>query len=335
MAFNIPVCIFIFKRSDLAVRVISQLKKIKPKKIYLLADGPRNPNEEVEIKETRKIVECEITWDCTVIKFYNKNNVGVIDNIGGGALKVFKKEKFAIFLEDDNFPSLSFFSYCEELLKRYENNEKLLWICGTNYLENIETLSSDSYFFTKNLLPCGWASWANKFNRYYDHNLTSFIPNPETKKQLKSKYRLKALFRQQYFNFKKTKYLIQNNRQKASWDYQMAYSIHKHDLFGIMPNKNLIQNIGVDGRSSHGGTSMKKTMTNRFCWMSNKELDFPLIHPTKIACNDEIEELISKIILIPLLNRIAIFLFRYLKTLLGIGKYTTFSEIKKNVSNRL
>lgn len=40
--FNIPVVLFIFKRSDTVLRIINVLSKIQPQKIYLLSDEGRN-----------------------------------------------------------------------------------------------------------------------------------------------------------------------------------------------------------------------------------------------------------------------------------------------------
>ncbi len=39
---------------------------------------------------------------------------------------------FSFFFK--NLEYIGFFAYCEEMLERYENNEKVLWVCGTNYL---------------------------------------------------------------------------------------------------------------------------------------------------------------------------------------------------------
>lgn len=43
--FDIPVALFLFKRSDTVVRIIDVLADVKSKKIYLLSDQGRNENE--------------------------------------------------------------------------------------------------------------------------------------------------------------------------------------------------------------------------------------------------------------------------------------------------
>ena len=129
-SFNIPVCLIIFKRADTTVKIIEQIAKIKPSKLYLLADQGRNEEERKLVSECRKAVEQAITWPCEVIKYYAEENRGVYENIAGGAKYVFAREKWAIFLEDDNYPALSFFEYCCELLKKYENNSEIFGFVG-------------------------------------------------------------------------------------------------------------------------------------------------------------------------------------------------------------
>ena len=166
--FDIPVAVFMFKRPNKTALIIDQIAKVKPSKIYLIADGPRNDDEKADVMTCRNEVERHINWDCEVVKNYAENNRGVYQNIAGGAKWVFDREECAIFLEDDNFPAISFFQYCKEMLERYEDDTRILWICGTNYMGKSEFEDGSDYCFTKLMLPCGWASWSKKFLKYYD-----------------------------------------------------------------------------------------------------------------------------------------------------------------------
>ena len=66
--FDIPVCLIIFKRAATTVKIIRQLAKIQPSKLYLLADHGRTDEEKKLVKDCRKAVEAAITWPCEVIK---------------------------------------------------------------------------------------------------------------------------------------------------------------------------------------------------------------------------------------------------------------------------
>lgn len=327
--FNIPVVLFFFKREDVTLQVIRAIKEVEPNKIYLLCDGGRNNEEHKEVIRCREAIEKEIDWECEVIKKYNDENIGVYKNIGEGAKWVFEREEVAIFLEDDNLPEKSFFYYCEELLEKYEKEKHVFWICGTNYLEEYKTRNDESYVFTKHLLPCGWASWGKKFTEFYDGNLDALENNMEdTMNNLKKTYENKSLYRQQKYNLLGTKNKLDTDTNKASWDHQMSFSLRINQFYGISPKVNLIKNIGVDERSTHGGTSMRKVMTRRFCGMDIKPLNVPLIHPKKIEVDKKYEKIVGKIILLPLHQRIPLKIIRFLKPLFGYGQYESIMSKK-------
>lgn len=325
--FTIPIVLFIFRRESGLKKIISQIRKIKPQKIYIIGDGPRNEKETEEVNRCRTLVEKLIDWDCKIIKNYAVENRGVYRNIGEGARWVFSKEEEAIFLEDDNFPEITFFYYCEEMLKKYKNDKKILWVCGTNYMGKYET--EYSYMFTQHLLPCGWASWKDKFLKYYDGNLKTWgdIKKQET---FKKNYRSKALYKQQLYSIGRTKYLLETNKSKSSWDYQMLFSIKSNNLYGISPKYNLIKNIGVDAISEHGGNSWKLTMTKRFCGMNSYPLEFPLKHPKSISLDKEYEKKVDKIVTLPIRDQFKQKIAKIVKKILGLNQYDSMSEFIRN-----
>ena len=169
--FDIPVVLFVFKREK-AVEVIKRLSEVKPSKLYILADQGRNDAERHAAEICRQKVEDAIDWKCELVKNYADENRGVYQNIGEGAKWVLRREKWAIFLEDDNLPEVTFFEFCKEMLQKYEEDSRVLWVCGTNYLGNYHPKDNVSYVFTRHMLPCGWASWATKFEKFYDGNLS-------------------------------------------------------------------------------------------------------------------------------------------------------------------
>lgn len=296
--FDIPICLFIFQRKDTVLRIIERISQVKPKKIYLMSDQGRNDDEKQRVIECRRAVENAINWDCEVIKDYASVNRGVFDNIGLGALRVFENEETAIFLEDDNLPEITFFQYCKEMLEKYKNNDRIIWVCGTNYLADYINDTNDSYMFTQHLLPCGWASWKTKYEKYYDAYFSNF--NDSVIKRIKPSYRNNPLYKQQIEAIQREYDRMQNGERFRSWDYQMCFSIRSNDLLGISPAKNQIKNIGVDAFSEHGGVSFADKMTKRFCGMESYPLSFPLHHPTTILIDPVYENRIGNIILYPL-----------------------------------
>lgn len=300
--FDIPIVLFTFKREKV-VDVLKKIAIIKPKKLYILSDAGRNNIEKEAVNRCRIAVEQQINWPCEVIKNYAIENKGVYENIAGGARWVFERESKAIFLEDDNLPEVSFFWFCKEMLNKYENNESILWVCGTNYLEKYKTKNNESYVFTKHMLPCGWASWSNKFLKYYDGNVEK-CEDLDVLKIVKKNYINNKIYRQYKASWQRERNRIKKGEKPVSWDYQMDFSIKSNGLYGICPKYNQIKNIGVDDCSIHGGNSFSKIMTRRFCGMDSLPLEFPLVHPQNIQIDKKFEKKIGKIILYPFAKRL-------------------------------
>ena len=288
--FDIPVVLIIFRRCDTMPRIIQRLAKVKPRKVYILADEGRNEKEIEQAHECRKTVESLINWDCEVVKNYAEENRGVYRNIGEGAKWVFEREEKAIFLET------SFFRYADEMLEKYETAPEVLWICGTNYVTDMN--GKESYAFTQHLLPCGWASWSTKFLKYYDGELSTFRDEAH-KRKFYSSYSNRWLAQWQYQSVRNEVERHERTGRFISWDYQMLWSVRSNGLYGVVPLRNQITNIGVDEFSIHGGNSKNNVMTDRFCEVPSKQLDFPLVHPNEIAINKSVEHQLADIICPP------------------------------------
>lgn len=333
--FKIPVVLFTFKRKKPLLRIINRLAIVKPAKLYLISDAGRNEDEHILVKDVRESIESCIDWNCEIIKNYADTNKGVYKSIGEGAKWVLEKEEFAIFLEDDNLPEITFFDFCSEMLVKYKNDDNVMWVVGTNYLGKHLPKDGASYMFTRHMLPCGWASWGNKFSKFYDGELK--LLNKKSGKDLKEKFINKKLYKQEVTKYFKTKYTLNKSIELASWDAQMGFSIRHNDFYGISPKYNQIENIGVDEFSIHGGTSYVDNspaaeMISRFCGIKTIPLEFPLKHPKNIEIDLEYEKKVAEIVLYPFLERFKIGLMTIVKPLLGINKYASFNTLLKKLN---
>ena len=315
--FEVPVVLIIFRRKDTLERIIARIREVQPSKMYLLSDQGRDDEEKRIVQEVRECAEQLIDWPCTLAKYYADENRGVYANIGLGAKWVFEHESKAIFLEDDNLPEVTFFSYCKDLLDRYERDNRILWICGTNYLTEYRNSKNDSYMFTHNLLPCGWASWSEKFLSSYDFGFKS-VSGKKDVKRIRKTYLSRALYKQEFKSIW-DEYLRGIEKGKyRSWDYHMIYSLRKNNQFGISPATNQIKNIGVDDISEHGGNTFDNIMTKRFCGMDSKPLEIELQHPCDIRIDKKYERKIEHIITRPLKMRVFNRITDFLRVTLNI-----------------
>lgn len=305
--FEIPIVLIIFKRVEKTLLILDRIAQVKPKKLYLISDAGRDVEEQEQVVKCREKVEQRIDWDCKIIKHYATENRGCYEQIGLGACWVFSREQVAIFLEDDNLPEISFFYYCKELLYKYEKENKILWICGTNYMKNFKCKSD--YVYTQHMLPCGWASWSNKFLEMYDYDFENY--NQQSLKEIKQRYASKALYRYDVERWQSEYNRKENGQTYMSWDYHMGFSLRYYDVWGIAPVVNQITNIGIDKESIHGGVSKNLVMTKRFCEIESVQLELPLKEPQKFKLNKKFERKTTKIVLPPfgMRNKIRIVLF--------------------------
>lgn len=302
-SFDIPVVLLLFLRLEAALKIIDRLREVRPSRLYLLSDEGRNFEERETVARLRCSVEDAIDWDCRIVRNYAEENRGVYANIALGAKWVFQREEHAIFLEDDNVPEASFFRFCEEMLQLYRNDNRVLWVCGTNYLGDRATPGGPSYYFTQHLLPCGWASWSSKFLQYYDFNL-GLTDIPAVMDALPGQYEDRRLLRQQMQSVMSERRRRDRGERFSSWDHHMGLSLRANGLLGVAPARNQILNVGADGSSTHGGSSLDQVMTRRFCGMSSYPLEFPLRHPDVVLPDPDFERKLGMIILQPLGLRI-------------------------------
>jgi len=176
-----PVLFMIFNRPDTTQKVLEAIRKVKPTKLYIAADGPR-PNVKADIekcKEARAIAS-GVDWDCTVTKLFREENFGCGKGPSSAMTWFFEQEEEGIILEDDCVPSSSFFFFCADLLERYRYDTRVMQIGGTNF-ENEKVRGKEySYFFSNMIYIWGWATWKRAW-KLYDYEMGYY--NEITKKK--------------------------------------------------------------------------------------------------------------------------------------------------------
>lgn len=267
-----PILFLVFNRPDTTRVVFDQIKKAKPTYLYVAADGPRSSvNGEAEkCEQTRNIIK-EINWPCAVKTLFRNENLGCGPAVSSAITWFFEEVPEGIILEDDCYPDLSFFCYCEELLERYRDTDQVMLIGGNNFQDG-QIRGSGSYYFTHYPEIWGWASWRRAWKNY-DFNMTDLEATFKTEK-LENSFTTSL-----EKNYWLEKFSQAKNGKTNTWDYQLMYSILKNDGFAISPQVNLVKNIGIENNPTHHSLadSKKDLKTN--------VLTFPLAHPEKMMVN--------------------------------------------------
>lgn len=276
MNSNIPVVLFIYKRTTNLAKIIGILKQVKTSKIYIIADGPR-AGDEVVCREARVAIEGLVDWGCTFSKNYSDTNLGLKKRFYSGIEWVFKQEEMAIFIEDDCVPNPDFFKFANEMLIKYKRDERIMSINGTSNGGSFPY----SYDFSKYSQCWGWATWARAWKRY-DPNLSSFSQKSweQTASNLGLSHGIKTYW---YYVLKLVKAGWIN-----TWDYQWSYSHFMHRGLAIVPSTNLVTNVGFDQYATN--TKTKSRVAN----IATQAMKWPLVHPPRVVENTNVSNAIEK-----------------------------------------
>jgi hypothetical protein len=166
-----PVAFFIFNRPDTTEQVFSEIVRVKPHKLLVIADGPRSERqgEAEKCSQARSIID-RVNWDCEILTNFSEINLGCKVRVSSGIDWVFEHVEEAIILEDDCLPDPTFFRYCQVMLDHYRNDQRIGMISGDNFQNGIKR-NMDSYYFSRYVHIWGWATWRNRWQNYYDVNI--------------------------------------------------------------------------------------------------------------------------------------------------------------------
>ena len=233
---NTSIAIVFFNRIEPLKRLVIRLAEIKPPKLYLISDGPREGRE----GELEKVAECRefmknLPWRCEIRENFAEKNMGCRVRVTSGLDWVFEHEEKAIILEDDCIPEPEFFPWVEKMLGRYKDEKKVLSVSGTNLRPQLCDQSVDSVF-SKYSMIWVWATWRRAWAKN-DKNLSLFqdaCKRHHFRKWL-GKWRAEWYWR----------YLL--THVQSSWGYRWAFTHFANEAYCVLPPVNLVENIGMTG----------------------------------------------------------------------------------------
>jgi hypothetical protein len=267
MKIQTPIVFIIFNRPDLTERVFNVIRQAQPTQLFVIADAPRQnrPDEEVKCAATRKIIE-KVDWDCEVRTNYAKTNLGIKSRISTGLNWVFDIVERAIILEDDCLPELSFFRFCEELLEKYQNDDRIMTLSGNNFQFGRKR-TEYSYYFSRYTLIWGWATWRRAWQKYdVEMNHWDSVRNDNWLHDI-------------LVDSRAVKYwsgLFQGCYEETidSWALPWTFTCWIQNSLSIVPHINLVSNIGFSPNACH-----TRDILNPLANYPTESIEFPLQHP--------------------------------------------------------
>lgn len=275
-SLDIPVVFIIFNRPEVTQKVFSEISKQRPKYLFIVSDGarPHRTGETERVLETRSITEC-IDWPCKVHRNYADTNMGCKKRVASGIEWAFKHVDKAIILEDDCLPSQAFFSFCQDMLTKYEHEKRVFAVSGT-YL-GLES-QKPGHYFSRYALMWGWATWKDRWEHY----------------QIQPSDQLPVLVRTWWQKPVTLLYWLQiiksvRTGKLDTWDIQWILTVWRNKALACRPNRNLVQNLGFGVGATHTDNALsdlgKLPLSNDI-----QGLDQPLTPLLANAFLDEIDE---------------------------------------------
>ncbi len=310
-SFDTPILLLVFNRPGPTAAVVERLRQIRPKKLYLHADGPRpeRPGEAEKVAAVRAEL-AKIDWPCEIKRLFRDQNMGLKAGVFDALNWFFREEAQGIVLEDDNQPDPTFFPFCQTLLEQYAENEQVMHIGGLNLAEEETAGLASSFVFSKFALVWGWASWRRAWEkmRLDFEGLDEFLapPSPKATAGKAGKTGIAQLCPDSLAQaYMADKFLTTRAGKTNSWAYAWQYSVLKNKGLCIVPRVNLVQNVGV-GEADATNTSSKNLAAVR----PARAIEFPLHAPETQVPDGRLE---AKFFYAHQKNRLALWRWHLLK----------------------
>ncbi len=281
-----PIALIIFNRPDYTARVFEEIRQAKPPQLLVIADGPR-PDHVEDIQKcaaTREIID-RVDWECEVFKNFSDTNLGCGVRPATGISWVFENVETAIILEDDCIPHPSFFAFCDELLERYRHDTRVMHISGNNYWSNKHP-RAENYTFSRYPMSWGWATWRRAW-QHYDFDMKLW---PE----IAQKKILLDLLNDRHTAQTWTR-IFQDvvDMDLGCWDFQWILTCWLQNGLAILPNINLVSNIGFGDDATHTFSADSTSVDGFQLSVPADKMTFPLKNPQMMIPDSHIDRFIQ------------------------------------------
>jgi hypothetical protein len=279
-----PVLFLVFNRPESTAQVFAAVRAAKPPRLYVAADGAR-PEREGEDKRCAEArwTATAVNWPCRVQTLFQDHNLGPKRGPVAGITWFFEHETEGIILEDDIQPLPSFFPYCEDLLERYRDDQRVGVISGSNLVAG-RFAAPDSYFFSRYLSIWGWASWRRVW-QHYDPEVREW-PAWRDRGGLHQVSDGNRAFESYWRSIFERAY----TRDVDWWSYQLQLVCWMRGLLVAMPAVSQTMNLGFGDESTH----TRGRVPGYIRESAPQPVTFPLRHPPRVAYAPEADRLIGR-----------------------------------------
>jgi hypothetical protein len=266
-----PILFLVFNRPETTARVFDAIRAARPRQLFIAADGPRadRAGEAERCQQVRKIATA-VDWPCETRTLFRQDNLGCKRAVSSAIDWFFEQVEEGIVLEDDCLPDPTFFILCDELLRRYRDDNRVMCITGDNFIAQ-KWKGQPSYYFSRYTHIWGWASWRRAWSHY------RVDMDDLSRSDIVAALRNTGNFRASVARHWADLLCRVRDGEIDTWDYQWAFAVWRHAGLVCTPRSNLVSNIGFGAGATH--TTDPEA---RHAKLAMEPLHFPLIHPTDV-----------------------------------------------------
>lgn len=264
-----PVALVVFNRPAQTKAVFDAIAAARPKRLFVIADGPRTTHSKdaENCRKVRAVVE-NVSWPCDLLTNIAGANMGCRARTISGTDWLFDRVDEAIILEDDTVPHPDFFRFCQELLRRYRNDRRVMAITGLC----LRPFPTSGYSYGFSALACTWG------RAFWRRSWEAFDPAMGLWPEIRDNGLLSHVFPDRVQAAYWQGIMESTYRGRFdSWGYPFMLSCWLQGGLTAMPGRNLVRNIGFGADSTHTKAS------GRYGKLALEGIDFPLRHPPIVA----------------------------------------------------
>ncbi len=266
---DVPVLLLAFNRPDAAQENLRRILKARPPRVYVAVDGPRDgvPADVGACAEVRRRITA-VKTDIELHTDFAAQNLGLRARVVSALNWVFSLEQAVIILEDDCHPQPEFFGFMQDMLRRYEHDQRVGSVCGSTAvsLTRRGPAFEYDYHFTNVGLPWGWGTWARSWQ---DMDL-ELMPWPEMRRSGLLQRYVGEVAAGQWTQ------MLDHSESYSSWWVRWLVSQWAQSRLAVVPRASLVKNVGFGAGATH---THANTPYARFADIKVGQLSDTLVHP--------------------------------------------------------
>ena len=235
-----PVLLLVYNRPKQTEVVLSRLQQCGISNIFISADGPKNAADKKLTEDVRSVLN---SFDHVINNTrFSEKNLGCKNGVISGINWFFEHVDEGIILEDDCLPSVHFFSFINDMMNRYRNEPKVMMIGGNNPMGEWRT--EGGHFFSRLGTIWGWATWKDRWQDFNPQlpEFNEFVANRG--------------FERAFGPTELAASRLDLTRRSLggeihTWDYQWNAHILMNQGLAVIPERNLVENIGFSSQGTN------------------------------------------------------------------------------------